>query len=476
MSTLWVVGDSTLSSFDDKYYYPRYGYGTKLGCYLNSKVQVNNLALSGRSSLSFTKEENYKELLAGMKAGDFLIIGFGHNDEKTETGRYTSPIGGRDKKGTFAASLYDNYIKPALDVSCTPILCTPIVRRTATGEWTKQELHITDDAAQFKGGDYSQAVRDLARDLGIVCVDMTEKTKALYEELGPEETIYLHAWPSNKEVSVDNTHTNIWGGRVNAFLVMQELEKAGISGLSENIVNIRADEPLPDKNRYLEKNASYKPVVFSDELADSKNFKDAYGFKGTVFGDVTTLPTESDNYILEEVPGGIHIAVKNNDGKISTVTDGIAMYYKKIPVNVNFTLKAKMTINDYFYNNQVSFGLMVRDDMYIDKVTPDILGDYVAAAPLLLTHENAPANCFARKSGKLVYGGTCTRGYKPGETVKVQIESTSDGYACTFGDETTITGGFDFKLTALDPENVYLCMFAARNADVTFSDVRLDIK
>lgn len=82
MSTLWVVGDSTLSSFDDKYYYPRYGYGTKLGCYLNSKVQVNNLALSGRSSLSFTKEENYKELLAGMKAGDFLIIGFGHNDEK----------------------------------------------------------------------------------------------------------------------------------------------------------------------------------------------------------------------------------------------------------------------------------------------------------------------------------------------------------------------------------------------------------
>ena len=97
---------------------------------------------------------------------------------------------------------------------------------------------------------------------------MTEKTKALYDKLGPEETIYLHAWPSNKEVSVDNTHTNIWGGRVNAFLVMQELEKAGISGLSENIVNIRADEPLPDKNRYLEKNASYKPVVFSDELTE----------------------------------------------------------------------------------------------------------------------------------------------------------------------------------------------------------------
>lgn len=146
-------------------------------------------------------------------------------------------------------------------------------------------------------------------------------------------------------------------------------------------------------------------------------------------------------------------------GKISAVSDGIAVYYTKVPVKDDFIFSASMKINNYFLNDQVSFGLMVRDDMYIDKVTPDILGDYVAAAPLLLTHENAPANCFARKSGKLVYGGTCTRGYKPGETVKVQIESTSDGYACTFGDETTITGGFDFKLTALDLKMyIFVCL------------------
>ena len=84
MSTLWVIGDSTLSSFNDKYYYPRYGYGTKLGCYLNDKVTVRNIALSGRSSKSYKKEPEYKELLENMKQGDFLIIGFGHNDEKTE--------------------------------------------------------------------------------------------------------------------------------------------------------------------------------------------------------------------------------------------------------------------------------------------------------------------------------------------------------------------------------------------------------
>ena len=226
-----------------------------------------------------------------------------------------------------------------------------------------------------------------------------------------------------------------------------------------------------DKNRYLEKNASYKPVVFSDELADSKNFKDAYGFKGTVFGDVTTLPTESDNYILEEVPGGIHIAVKNDDGKISAVTDGIAMYYKKIPVNVNFTLKAKMTINDYFYNNQVSFGLMVRDDMYIDKKMPDVLGDYVAAAPLNLTYKDQAWSCFARKNSELMQGSVTGRELKPCDTVEVCIKSNPDGYAVKLGDGEFLTGGFDFKLTAVDHKHVYAGFFVSRNADVTFTDI-----
>ena len=79
MSTLWVIGDSTLSSFKDRYYYPRYGYGTMLDKYLNDNVRVVNIALSGRSSKSYTTEPQYKELLDGMKKGDFLIIGFGEN-------------------------------------------------------------------------------------------------------------------------------------------------------------------------------------------------------------------------------------------------------------------------------------------------------------------------------------------------------------------------------------------------------------
>lgn len=474
--TLWVIGDSTVSSFNDKYYYPRFGYGTKLECYLDDCIEVRNIALSGRSSKSYLEEPEYKELITGMKQGDFLLIGFGHNDEKTETERFTSANGTYKEKGTFAASLYENYIKKAENTGCQTILCTPVVRRTATGEWKEQELHITKDTADFPGGDYAEAVRKLGKMLSVPVVDMTSMTKALYDELKPDNTIYLHAWPSNNKASVDNTHTNVWGARVNAYLCLKEIKKLNIKGLSEHVTGIDEDAPYPEMDKYLYSDENYVPTVFDANLSQSKLWEDAGIWKGTVFGDLTEK-IDTDSFVMQPLADdSVHIAVKNNSGKIAAVSDGIAMYYTKIPAGRDFELTAKAVINDYFLNDQVSFGLMVRDDMYIDKVTPDILGDYVAAAPLLLTHGAGSVNCFARKSGVLTYGGECTRKYESGETVDLKIESTSDGYACKFADEETITGGFDFKLTSIDPENVYAGVFVSRNADVTFYDINLELK
>ena len=122
MSTLWVIGDSTVSSFEDKYYYPRYGYGTMLDKYLDDSINVVNIALSGRSTKSYTTGPQYNELLSGMKQGDFLIIGFGHNDEKADEGRYTNPNGNYLTEGSFANSLYVNYVKPAQEKGVTVVL------------------------------------------------------------------------------------------------------------------------------------------------------------------------------------------------------------------------------------------------------------------------------------------------------------------------------------------------------------------
>lgn len=475
--TLWVIGDSTLSCFADKYYYPRYGYGTMLKEYLDDTFEVRNIALSGRSSKSYTTEPEYKLLLAGMKDGDFLIIGFGHNDEKTEKDRFTDANGDYTIEGSFAHSLYTNYIVPADKSGTNVILCTPIVRRTPDGSWKNVLLHVTDDAAGFNGGDYPEAIRKLGEQLNIPVVDMTEITKKLYDKLGADETIYLHAWTSDKPISVDNTHTNIWGARVNAYNVLKTVQSLNIDGISEHVV-IDAASDILSKDKYLKPNSEYVPTVFSSDLEDSELWEDINGWKGTIFGDFGEQEDKAEykkSFTLEKAAdGNIHIAVKNNAGKISAVSDGIAMYYKKVDSDKNFILSAKLRINDYALNDQVSFGLMVRDDMYIDKPTSDVLGDYVAAAPLMLTHEDKAWNCFARKSSRLTQGGTCTKKYNAGDVIDVRIESSSDGYACTFADEATITGGFDFKLTSIDSEHVYVGMFAARNADVTFMDVKLE--
>jgi LysM repeat protein len=149
------------------------------------------------------------------------------------------------------------------------------------------------------------------------------------------------------------------------------------------------------------------------------------------------------------------------------------MYYFRLPADATFTLSADLTINDFAANNQVAFGLMVRDAMYIDTNSKDANGDSVNAAFFKLADMANAYNCYARKDGALVSGGKLANSYAIGDTVKLVLSGTADGYATTIGEEATVTGGFDFKLTNYDADYVYIGMFAARNADVTFSNIKL---
>ena len=464
--TVWIIGDSTVSSFADNYYYPRYGWGTQIDKYLDGTYEVKNIALSGRSSKSYVNDKEYNELTSGMKQGDYLLIGFGHNDEKAEADRYTDPNGDYKTAGSFANSLYENYIKPAQAAGTTVILCTPIVRRTATAEWSDSNLHITKDSGDFKGGDYAQSIRNLGKELNIPVVDMTKMTKELYDTLGPDETVNLHAWTSSKATSVDNTHTNIYGGTYNAYLVTKTIKELGVAGISEHITAKEA----PVKADVLKSNPDYKEAEYSGELKQSELWKDAGVFKGSIFGDIGGDPNLiKDKFILEgNEDGSIHIAV-NGKGKISSTTDGIAMYYYKVPADSNFVITANATVNSINKHNQVAFGLMARDAMYIDVNDKSALGDYVAAGSI----QQGTANCFKRKDGALGYGGKLENPVEAGKTYALKIESNSDGYACTFGDNAAISGGFDFKLTSIDADYVYVGLFVARQADVTFSDIKL---
>ena len=477
-NTVWIVGDSTVSSFNDAYYYPRYGWGTQIGEYLDGTYDVKNLALSGRSSVSFTKEDNYTTLVNEMKSGDYLLVGFGHNDEKAGDGLFSSGSGDYKTPGTFGYSLYENYIKPANEKGVTVILCTPIVRRTTEDSFSDSQLHKTEN------GDYAQAIRDLSanlkNDLGldVPIVDMTSKTQALYESLGASKTLYLHAWTSDKETSVDNTHTNIYGGMYNAWMITQEIKAQNIAGIAEHIKTTAA----PVKAEVLKSNPDYVPATYTPVADDEKSsvWKNAGIWRGTVFGKGITPDTGKFTLNGSSDGTSVNMAVKNK-GKISSSEDDIAMYFYKVPSGSSFTLSATVKVNSInaagaTNPNQISFGLMARDDIYLDKnMATAVSSDYVAAAPYDINADKSSTTCcFAKKSNTIIKGSPFTRGeeVKEGGTYDLKIESTGDGYACSIGDQ-RIVGGFDFQLTQVDPDNVYVGMFAARDVDVSFSDIKL---
>ncbi len=485
--TLWVVGDSTAAEFNDStYYYPRYGWGTQLARYFEG-ISIENLAVSGTSTQSFLQTAQYQRLLQEMKAGDYLLIGFGHNDEKPESLRYTNPNTSITTPGSIQHYLFEYYIRPAQEAGVNPILCTPIVRRDLGNNYTGASGHITTPQTTiegtFEGGDYARAIQRAGVAKSVPVLDLTKRTKEIYLRLGAQGVKDRHAWSSSREASIDNTHTNLYGAACNAWLIADELSKTNSSLKNYLIDNISA----PDSS-ILTVNPLYQERSFNRPEGESTHWPAIGDWKGTVFGDIDAYEYLNDIYFNLSYYGDGMIWMKagrfeENDnstvgarvGKISTTTDGIAMYYQAVPADRNFTLSADVTIHHLDPNNQASFGLMVRDDIYVDTVTSDTLGDYVAAGPLMLgSHE--PWNCFARKNGALTQGGTASRIYQPGEIVHVEIRKTSDGYTCTFGDNAPVSAGFDFPLTTVDSEYVYAGMFVARSADVTFWNINLELQ
>lgn len=473
--TLWLVGDSTVCEFNDLLYYPRYGYGTQIGNYLDDTYEVRNLALSGTSSKSYLTQNNYNTLKNGIKEGDTLMIGFGHNDEKAEEARYTNPNGDWQTDGSFAKSLYDNYVKVAQDKKAEVILCTPIVRRTDKETFSDDKLHITKDSGTYKGGDYPAAIRKLGADKNIAVVDLTELTKELYTKLGPEETLYLHSWSSSNAATVDNTHLNLYGAQYVAWL----FAKAAKDTKTNLAAHITPGDKAPEKDLEAAKHPDYVAPEYDANLPESKLWPD-YGsgdgedgvlFKGTVFGSLGDGEPKAENYKLEtDADGNMHIQVLSNKGAIAEGADGIAMYYYKLPAGSQFEFSAKATVHSISDESGAAFGLMARDDMYIDK-NGYISSDYVAAGSL-----GIGCNCFYRHGGTL-------GGMVPLETETVEAEgvynlsivSNSDGYACTFGSEEGQSAGYDFHLNSVDADSIYIGMFAAKNVDVTYSNIYLKV-
>ena len=91
--TVHMIGDSTMANKPVIPANPERGWGQLLQMYFRDTVRVANYAQNGRSSKTFIAEGRWEKVLAAIKPGDFVIIQFGHNDEKTNDVNRGTEIG-----------------------------------------------------------------------------------------------------------------------------------------------------------------------------------------------------------------------------------------------------------------------------------------------------------------------------------------------------------------------------------------------
>ena len=220
LPTLFVVGDSTANNNAKG----AMGWGDPfVGFFDATKINVLNRARAGRSSRTFLTEGLWDKVLQEMKAGDYVLIQFGHNDGgPLDTGRargslpglgeetreVTIPDGRKEVVHTYGWYLC-KFIADTKVKGATPIVLSLTVRNI----WK-------DGKVERGSGNFRQWAAEVARSQGVAFLDLTAIVADKYEEMGQEKVQALFAG--------DHTHTGPAGAELNAASVI-----AGLKGLKQ---------------------------------------------------------------------------------------------------------------------------------------------------------------------------------------------------------------------------------------------------
>jgi len=222
--TLFLIGDSTMANKENPDKNPEHGWGQVLPQFMTTGIEIQNHAMNGRSSKSFRTEGRWDKVEKQLKKGDFVIIQFGHNDQKfKDSTKFTNPY------TQYRANL-ERYVNEARAKGAIPILMTSIVRRNFNENGALIDTHK----------EYPLVVRMVANDLKVPFVDMQLLTEQLEASYGPENSKKLHLhykegedpyYPKGKD---DDTHLSTLGAESIAKLAVKNLKTLKI-GLEKYI-------------------------------------------------------------------------------------------------------------------------------------------------------------------------------------------------------------------------------------------------
>ena len=204
MATVYYIGDSTVT-YNRIDSWPQQGMSNALGLYLKEDITLSPHGRNGRSTKSFLDEGAFEAVKQGMEPGDFLLIQFGHNDEKDDPARHTDP------QSSYKENL-SYFIRCAREKGAYPVLITSIARR------------LFDDAGNFRPGShglYPDAVRELGKELDVPVADLTAITEEYLARVGDNPSKGWFMWPK------DNTHLKPEGAMIMASFLAKELRRMG---------------------------------------------------------------------------------------------------------------------------------------------------------------------------------------------------------------------------------------------------------
>lgn len=219
LPSLFIVGDSTVRSAGQ---HGAYGWGEFLEPLIDTrKLNIVNHALGGRSSRTFLNEGRWGAVLAQLKAGDIVLIQFGHNDggrigDPAMKGRASGPgtgpevveelkpDGSREAVHTFGWYLA-RYIADARARGARVVILSPIPHKD---RWQS-------------GRDFEHFAAwgaEVARTGGADFIDLTKLITEAYRKAGASTV--------DGFFSDTRTHTNEAGARFNARVLVEGLGQA----------------------------------------------------------------------------------------------------------------------------------------------------------------------------------------------------------------------------------------------------------
>lgn len=207
--TLWLCGNSTVVDQD---YEPWASWGQMITRWFDDGVAVGNYAESGETATSFIGAGRLKKIVSLMKKGDYIFMEFGHNDQKEK----------RPGSGAFYNYAYalKQFVDEARAKGVTPIFVTPTQRRMFDENGKIKETHAN----------YPEAMRWVAKDLGVQLIELHDMTRTFFETLGVEDSkrslVHYPAgtYPNQSSKFEDNTHFNPYGAYEIAKMIIEGMK------------------------------------------------------------------------------------------------------------------------------------------------------------------------------------------------------------------------------------------------------------